>query len=90
MLKYGKPVVIVIENAPYHSGIDEILNEPEFLGNQFWGYSHHQNNYTFNPIEHIWSVVKSGVKKALASKISEILSAHGNNQIFKKEFILIA
>ena len=70
---YGRNVVIVIDNAPCHSQIEVVLDEPEFLGNKILRLGPYSP--MLNPIENIWSVIKAFVKRELAERIQEILNA---------------
>ncbi len=72
--KHGSPVVIVIDNAPCHSSMEEILNEEEFIGNRILRLSPYSP--MFNPIENIWSILKAYVKRILASRISNVLNSN--------------
>ncbi len=57
MEKHGSFVVIVIDNIPCHSVMEEILNEEEFIGSRVLRLSHYSP--MFNPIENIWSILRS-------------------------------
>ncbi len=61
MAKHISKVVLEIDNAPCHSGIEEILSKPEFSGNVILRLGPYSP--MLNPIESIWSVLKSEVKK---------------------------
>ncbi len=70
--KYERPVFMVIDNASCHSGIKEILDEDEFLGQRVLILGPYSP--MLNPIKHVLSVVKVYVKRAFAAKVSEILN----------------
>ena len=61
---YRRPVVIVIDNAPCHSRIEEILAEEELSRNSILRLAPYSP--MLNPIEHIWSLIKASVKSNLA------------------------
>lgn len=72
LIKLGVPIVMVIDNAPCHSKIEEILQLDEFKENKILRLAPYSP--MFNPIENIWSVVKSHVKRELSSKLLSILN----------------
>ena len=61
------PVVMVVDNAPYHSNIEEVFSEEEFLGCEVLRLGPYSP--MFNPIEQVWSLIKAYVKQELAAKI---------------------
>lgn len=71
MAKHGGNVCLVIDNAPCHTGLEDILVDE--LSNckvlRLGPYSPQ-----LNPIEGIWSILKSHVKKDLSEKLATILS----------------
>lgn len=81
MIKHGEPVVMVIDNAPCHSNIEEVLQEEEFREHRILRLGPY--SAMFNPIENVWSVVKSYVKRELSRKLSSILNSR--NEITIKE-----
>ena len=48
---YRRPVVVTFDNAPCHSGIEEILLEEEFKDHKFLRMAPYSP--MFNPIEHV-------------------------------------
>ena len=70
---YGGPVVMVVDNAPCHSNIEEVFSEEEFLGCEVLRLGPYCP--MFNPIEQVWSLIKAYVKQELAAKIVRILAA---------------
>ena len=65
---HKRPVVVVLDSARCHSRIEEILLEDhKFL--RLAPYSS-----IFNPIEHVWSVVKADVKRNMAENMSDMLN----------------
>ena len=71
--KYGRPVVLVLDNAPCHSQIEDILDEEEFKDHRILRLGPYSP--MLNPIEHVWSVVKAYVKRLLAEKMLSILAS---------------
>ena len=69
--QYGGPVVMVVDNAPCHSNI-EVFSEEEFLGCEVLRLGPYSP--MFNPIEQVWSLIKTYVKQKLAAKIVSILA----------------
>lgn len=72
LTRHGEGVVMVIDNAPCHSQIEEILQDQEFCENKILRLGPYSP--MLNPIETIWSVVKSFVKRGLASELATILA----------------
>ena len=70
--QYGGPVVMVVDNAPCHSNIEEVFSEEEFLGCEVLRLGPYSP--MFNTIEQVWSLIKAYVKKELAAKIVSILA----------------
>ena len=70
--QYGGPVVMVVDNAPYHSNIEEVFSEEEFL----WCEVLRLGPYSpmFNPIKQVWSLIKAYVEQELVAKIVSILA----------------
>ena len=80
---HKQPVVIVIDNAPCHNGLEDIFREDEFKEDELLRLAPYSP--MFNPIENIWSIMKSQVKKKLAENMLEILSYEGGG--FQKHSI---
>ena len=70
--QYGGPVVMVVDNAPCPSNIEEVFSEEEFLGCEVLRLGPYSP--MFNPIEQVWSLIKAYVKQELAAKIVSILA----------------
>ncbi|KAF7692991.1 hypothetical protein CDIK_2320 [Cucumispora dikerogammari] len=73
VLKHGGPVVLVVDNAPCHSQVESVLQKAEFLECKILRLGPYSS--MFNPIENIWSIVKSRVKRNLANKLLAVLSS---------------
>ena len=69
---YRRPVVVVSNNALCHSRIEEILLEEELKDHKFLKLAPYSP--MFNPIEHVWSVVKADVKRKMAENMADMLN----------------
>lgn len=81
---YQGPCVLVIDNAPCHSAIEEILRENEFSMHFILRLGPYSP--MLNPIENIWSFVKANVKRVLAIEMGEILNRENMGNLTIKEF----
>ena len=88
MTLHGGKVVLVIDNAPRHSRIEEILEDPEFEGNVILRLPPYSP--MLNPIEPVWSVSKAEIKSQLALNIGDILSGVNQGNLTMTEFRLQA
>ena len=70
--QYGGPVVMVVDNTPCHSNIEEVFSEEEFLGWEVLRLGPYSP--MFNPIELVRSLIKAYIKQELAAKIVSILA----------------
>ena len=86
MRRHGGPVAMIIDNAPCHSNIEEVLEDHEFRENIIVRLAPYSP--MLNPIEHTWSVVKADVKRNLAARMPEILRAESNSDLSKTEYRL--
>ena len=77
MIKHGGPVVLVLDNAPCHSGVESEVLQNEFASCTILRLSPYSP--MFNPIENIWALVKSEVKKDLAVRMKTIMGLPPNN-----------
>lgn len=71
-------IVVVIDNAPVHSGIE---NTPEMEGVCFLRLAPY--SAPLNPVEILWSAVKTDLKGLMRARLEEILS--GRNGLTLKE-----
>lgn len=85
-MKFGGPIIMVIDNAPCHSKLEVLFIEPEFKNNILLRMSPYSP--MFNPMENVWSVAKSWVKRSIATRIVEILQASSNLSV--REYRLCA
>ena len=81
-----RPVVIVIDNAPCHLRIEEILNEEEFKRNKILRLAPYSP--MLNPIEQVWSVVKANVKGNLAENAYQMFDNDSTKHLSIREFRL--
>ena len=72
MKVHGGPVVLIVDNALCHSGVEEVLQIKEF--NQCRILRLAPYSPMFNLIENIWSIVKSKVGRNLAAQLARILN----------------
>ncbi|OAF63600.1 hypothetical protein A3Q56_08692, partial [Intoshia linei] len=66
-----------MNNAPCHSHIEDILSEQEFLEHYILRLAPYSP--MLNPIEKVWSVIKSEVKRHLSIRMPQILVADRKN-----------
>ena len=79
MIRHGEPVVMVVDNAPCHSQLEEVLQGQEFRQNKIIRLGPYSP--MLNPIENVWSVVKSYVKRELSKKLAGIVSGRSELSI---------
>lgn len=80
------PVVLVIDNAPVHSGLEEIAMETEFQRSFILRLGPYSP--MLNPIESVWSVFKADVKRVFAEKGGDMLRGIGQGALTCTEFRL--
>ena len=73
MLKHGGPVVLILDNAPCHAGVESEVLQHEISSCEILRLSPYSP--MFNPIESVWVLLKSTVKRQLALRMPAILSA---------------
>ena len=83
---YRRPVVIVIDNAPCHSRVEEILTDEEFSRNKILRLAPYSP--MLNPIEQVWFVIKANVKRNIAENSNQMLSDDARGQLSVREFRL--
>lgn len=67
-------LVVVLDNAPVHSRLEEISSlDEKYNGVSFLRLGPYSPQ--LNPIEILWSVVKSTIKREMAARLGEILNA---------------
>ena len=87
MEKHGGPIVLVIDNAPCHSNIEAELLKEDLADCKVLRLGRYSP--MFNPIENIWSVMKSQVKCNLASELNAILSSTNREVTIKEQRIRV-
>lgn len=73
--------VIVCDNAPCHSKLESVFSSSQFQLLRLGPYSP-----ALNPIEIIWSVVKSKIKERMSITYDRILLGDPENRISKQEW----
>lgn len=81
---YQEPVVMVIDNAPCHSSIEEVFAEEEFFHHRLIRLSPYSP--MLNPIEQAWSVLKASVKSDLADNLRDVLAGEDRHNISQTEY----
>lgn len=84
---YRTSIVMVIDNAPCHAAIEEVFLEEEFLNNHLLRLAPYSP--MLNPIEYVWSNLKSGVKSDLTIQLPRILADEGRSNLTQTEFRLL-
>ena len=70
---------MVIDNAPCHAAIEQVFLEKEFLNNHLLRLAPYCP--MLNPIEYVWSNLKSGVKSDLTIQLPRILADEGRSKL---------
>ena len=76
-------VVVVCDNAPCHSRLEQVLEEPPYRGCILLRLAPYSPS--LNPIEGVWSILKSKIKGTMKESRSEMLLAVGDSTLSKKE-----
>ena len=77
ILKHGGPVVLILDNAPCHAGVEVEVLKDEASACEILRLSPYSP--MFNPIENVWALLKSTVKRQLALRMPAITSAPPNS-----------
>ena len=80
--KHGGAIVLAVDNAPCHSNLEEVLLDEQFKECKILRFGPYSP--MFNPIENIWSFMKSKVKRELAMSIEQILNVQNSNLSIKE------
>lgn len=64
-------LVLVCDNAPCHSGLEEVFEEDEFRGAVLLRMGPY--SAPLNPIEEVWSVVMADIKRRMSSSMANLL-----------------
>ena len=83
---YGGVVVLVLDNAPCHSVIEDALKEDDLKMHFILRLAPYSP--MLNPIESVWSFVKATVKRNLANKMTTVLGGEQQGSLSKTEFRL--
>ena len=76
-------IVVVCDNAPCHSRLEQVLEEPAYTGCTLLRLAPYSPS--LNPIEGVWSIVKSKIKTHMKEGRYEMLAAVGDGLLSKKE-----
>jgi transposase len=77
--KFEGHVIMEIDNASCHSQLESVFRETEFQGNVPLRLPPY--GPMFNPMQNVWSVAKSVIKRQLAARTVEILRTPSNLSI---------
>ena len=83
----GIGVVVVIDNAPDHCQMENVFVEEEFGHYRLVRLSPYYP--MFNPIDMIWSVFKSYVKRNLSENRDEFLNREGEEILASKRSLYL-
>ena len=81
---YGSGVVMVIDNAPCHNGLETVFQEDEFLDHTLLRLAPYSP--MLNPSENLWSYSKSYIKRELAENGGLILEGAERGRMSITEF----
>lgn len=79
-------IVVVIDNAPAHSRAEEVFQEEAFLGAQVLRLGPYSP--MLNPVEIIWSAVKTRLKARLQDGFNELVAGDPAGLLTQSEFRL--
>jgi transposase len=79
-------IVLVIDNAPAHSKIEQVLDEEEFHGGVVLRLAPYSP--MLNPIEHVWSAVKAHIKNSMQIHFAELIAGDPMGILTQCEFRL--
>ena len=77
-------IVIVCDDAPCHTSLKEVMLEEPYIGGRILRLAPYSP--MLNPIENVWSVVKSRVKHQLREKFDLLSKGDPNNQVSNNDF----
>ena len=75
-------VVVVLDIAPVHSGIESVVCEEEFLEAEILRLA------PYSPIERVWSPVKCKLKTLMAEQVNVLISGDTIGSLTQSEFRL--
>ena len=76
-------ILIVCDNALCHVALEKLMLEEPYLGGRILRLAPYSS--MLNPIENIWSVIKSRVKQQLREKFDWLSKGDPNKQISNNE-----
>ncbi|XP_045483325.1 uncharacterized protein LOC123688727 [Harmonia axyridis] len=79
-------VVLVVDNAPCHAGLEEVFQEPEFQDHLLLRLSPYSP--MLNPIEFAWSSFKAAVKRAMSLRLQQILAGEERTNLPQNQYRL--
>ena len=79
-------IVLVLDNAPVHCSVESVLSQPVCAGAQALRLAPYSP--MLNPIEHIWSTVKSRVKSYMRENVGALQAGDGSGVLTVSEFRL--
>jgi len=79
-------IVVVLDNASVHSQVERILTEPQYAGATHLRLAPYSS--VLNPIEHIWSSVKTHIRGFMREHFQELLAGDPNGILTCTEFRL--
>ena len=83
---YQSPVVMVIDNAPCHTSIEDVFLESEFINHRLLRLGPYSP--MLNPIEYAWSALKASIKRDLSTEMPQILAGENRTNLTQTEFRL--
>ncbi|OWZ04579.1 hypothetical protein PHMEG_00023495 [Phytophthora megakarya] len=83
-------IVVVLDNAPCHTNVEDVFNEPEFVGAECLRLGPYSP--MLNGIENVFSVYKAAVKRYMSANRDNILNVPQGTTIsaHRSEFLLHA
>ena len=82
----GQQIVLIIDNAPCHSQAEQVFLESEFSNCTLLRLGPYSP--MLNPIESVWSQIKTMCKRQLAIEMDYILSYRAEGNVSATEFRL--
>lgn len=79
-------IVVVIDNAPAHSKVEQVFQEEEFHGGIVLRLAPYSP--MLNPIEHVWSAVKANIKNNMQLNFAGLMAGDPTGMLTQTEFRL--
>lgn len=80
----NQPAVIICDNAPAHTGAESVFLDPHYIGHKLLRLGPYSP--ALNPIEGIWSILKSKIKSSMRDGYDQMLRGDPNNILTKQEW----